>query len=37
MHITIVGTGYVFLVAGTCFLKLGDKIICIDIDQEKIA
>ncbi len=36
MKITIVGTGYVGLVTGTCFSEVGINVTCIDIDQEKI-
>ena len=36
MKITIVGTGYVGLVTGTCFAEVGINVVCIDIDQNKI-
>lgn len=36
MKITVVGTGYVGLVTGTCFAELGNEILCIDIDANKI-
>lgn len=36
MKITIVGTGYVGLVAGTCFAQIGHEVWCIDVDQTKI-
>jgi len=35
-NISIVGTGYVGLVTGTCFADLGNRIICMDIAEEKI-
>lgn len=36
MKIAVVGTGYVGLVSGTCFAETGNKVICIDIDHNKI-
>ena len=36
MRIAVVGTGYVGLVAGTCFAESGNDVVCIDIDQAKI-
>ena len=36
MDIAVVGTGYVGLVAGTCFADIGHKVFCVDIDKRKI-
>jgi len=36
MKITMVGTGYVGLVSGTCFSEVGIDVTCVDIDQKKI-
>ncbi len=36
MNISIVGTGYVGLVSGTCFSEMGNHVWCIDIDKKKI-
>lgn len=36
MKIAVIGTGYVGLVAGTCFADIGHDTICVDIDKEKI-
>lgn len=36
MKITMVGTGYVGLVTGSCFAEIGIDVTCIDIDQRKI-
>lgn len=36
MRITVIGTGYVGLVTGTCFSEMGNKVYCIDIDNSKI-
>lgn len=37
MNLTVVGSGYVGLVTGTCFAEMGNKVTCIDVDQNKIA
>lgn len=37
MNIAVVGTGYVGLVTGTCFAETGNHVVCVDIDQEKVA
>jgi UDPglucose 6-dehydrogenase len=36
VRICVVGTGYVGLVAGTCFAESGNDVICVDIDEAKI-
>lgn len=36
MKIVVVGTGYVGLVTGTCFAETGNKVMCIDIDKDKV-
>lgn len=37
MKISVVGTGYVGLVTGTCFAETGNTVSCIDVDPDKIA
>lgn len=36
MKIAVVGTGYVGLVSGACFAQVGNKVICVDVDEQKI-
>ena len=36
MKITIIGTGYVGLVTGTCFAEAGHTVICVDKDESKV-
>jgi len=36
MKISVVGTGYVGLVSGTCFSETGINVTCVDVDKEKI-
>lgn len=36
MKITVVGTGYVGLVSGTCLAEVGNNVLCLDLDQKKI-
>jgi UDPglucose 6-dehydrogenase len=36
MKLTIIGTGYVGLVTGTCFAEVGHQVICVDCDQAKV-
>ncbi len=37
MKVCVVGTGYVGLVAGTCFAEYGNEVICVDKDEKKIS
>ncbi|MGD9808170.1 MAG: UDP-glucose/GDP-mannose dehydrogenase family protein [Deferribacterales bacterium] len=36
MNISVVGTGYVGLVTGTCFAEMGNYVICVDVNKDKI-
>jgi UDPglucose 6-dehydrogenase len=36
MNISVIGTGYVGLVTGTCFAEMGNSVICVDIDEKKV-
>jgi UDPglucose 6-dehydrogenase len=37
MHVTVVGSGYVGLVAGACLAETGNDVVCVDKDERKIA
>jgi UDPglucose 6-dehydrogenase len=37
MNLAVVGTGYVGLVTGTCFAETGNEVICVDINENKVA
>lgn len=37
MKITIIGSGYVGLVSGTCLAEVGNHVMCCDVDKQKIA
>jgi UDPglucose 6-dehydrogenase len=37
MKITVVGTGYVGLVTGACLAEMGNNVLCLDLDADKIA
>jgi UDPglucose 6-dehydrogenase len=37
MKVTIFGTGYVGLVTGTCLAEVGNDVVCVDIDADKVA
>ena len=36
MNLSIIGTGYVGLVTGTCLAEIGHQVVCIDNNQEKL-
>ncbi|MCB0746002.1 MAG: UDP-glucose/GDP-mannose dehydrogenase family protein, partial [Ignavibacteriae bacterium] len=36
MKISVIGTGYVGLVTGTCLAETGNEVLCIDINEEKV-
>lgn len=36
MKITVIGTGYVGLVTGTCLAEVGNEVLCLDVDPKKI-
>ena len=37
MKVTIFGTGYVGLVTGACMAEMGNEVICVDVDAQKVA
>jgi UDPglucose 6-dehydrogenase len=36
MHVAVIGSGYVGLVAGACLAETGNDVICVDVDADKI-
>lgn len=36
MKISVIGTGYVGLVTGTCLAEMGNEVVCVDIDSDKV-
>jgi len=36
MKLSVIGTGYVGLVSGTCFAEMGNHVVCVDNDQNKL-
>ena len=37
MKITVIGTGYVGLVTGACLAEVGNEVLCLDVDEKKVA
>lgn len=37
MKVTIIGSGYVGLVTGACLAEVGNEVVCLDLDEKKIA
>lgn len=36
MKVTVIGTGYVGLVTGTCLAEVGNEVVCLDLDESKV-
>ena len=36
MNVGVIGSGYVGLVSAACFAEMGNKVICVDVDERKI-
>ncbi|MEO8672849.1 MAG: UDP-glucose/GDP-mannose dehydrogenase family protein [Tahibacter sp.] len=36
MNVTVFGTGYVGLVTGTCLAEMGNSVVCVDVDSDKV-
>lgn len=36
MYVVVIGSGYVGLVVGVCLVEIGNDVICVDVDVEKI-
>ena len=36
MKVSVVGTGYVGLVTGACLADMGNQVLCVDVDADKI-
>ena len=37
MNIAVIGTGYVGLVAGSCFAESGNEVVCVDNNAARVA